>query len=276
MSQNSSNDSDRADVSSRQLGVSPKYKETEVKKSRFKNVIEVLGLLAWVFLGFMLAQALIVGVFLLLGTLNVSFEGVNENTFNTAITAVVYLLSVAIVMGLPWLIKKRPTTLRDLGLDRWPSWLDIVWTPAGYVVYMIASMILVAISLVALPFVDMNQVQDTGFSNLFHSYEYVVAFISLVILAPIAEEVLFRGYLLQKLGKRAPTWLAIILTSLLFGAVHMAWNVGIDTFALSIVLCLLRLVTGSLWAPILLHALKNGIAFYLLFLNPSVLNMLGG
>ena len=79
-----------------------------------------------------------------------------------------------------------------------------------------------------------------------------------------------------KLRKSMPVWAAIIITSLLFALVHFQWNVALDTFALSIVLCLLRLVTKSLWAPILLHAMKNGLAFYLLFINPSLISTIGG
>jgi len=88
--------------------------------------------------------------------------------------------------------------------------------------------------------------------------------------------VLFRGYLLSKLRRHVATWIAILITSLLFGLVHFAWNVGIDTFALGIVLCLVTIWTKSLWPAILIHMLKNGIAFYFLFINPTVLTTLGG
>ena len=107
-------------------------------------------------------------------------------------------------------------------------------------------------------------------------FEYVLAFISLVIVAPFAEEVLFRGYLFGKLQKYTSVWLSILITSLLFAVVHFQWNVGIDVFVLSIVLCLLRIVSGSLWPAILLHMVKNGVAFYFLFINPSLLSTLGG
>lgn len=242
----------------------------------FHKTAVVIGLALWVFLGFMLAQALLIALMYLVGVLGVSFEGVNENVFNSVVTAVVYILSVAIVIGGPWVAKKRKTTLKDIGLHRFPSWPDILAAPAGYIVYMVLSMVAVALSMVLLPFIDFEQAQDVGFSNLVHNYEYFLAFLGLVVLAPVAEEILFRGYLLQKLRKRAPTWIAILITSLLFAVVHFAWNVGIDTFALSIVLCLLRVYTKSLWAPILLHSLKNGIAFYLLFINPMLLTTIGG
>jgi len=61
---------------------------------------------------------------------------------------------------------------------------------------------------------------------------------------------------------------AALVTSLVFAAVHGQWNVAIDTFALSLVLCALREVTGTIWAGILLHMFKNAIAFYVLFIYP--------
>jgi membrane protease YdiL (CAAX protease family) len=98
----------------------------------------------------------------------------------------------------------------------------------------------------------------------------------LIIVAPVAEEVLFRGYLYGKLRKSVPVWAAIGIVSVLFGSIHGQWNVAIDVFALSIVLCVLREITGSIWAGILLHMVKNGLAFYILFINPAVLGTIGG
>src|SRR5690606_3821612 len=120
------------------------------------------------------------------------------------------------------------------------------------------------------------QEQQTGFAQITTQAEYIIAFVSLVVVAPVAEEVLFRGYLLGKLRKYVPLWGAILITSVLFGIVHFQWNVGIDVFALSIVLCILRVVSRGLWAPIMLHMLKNGVAYYFLFINPTLLSTLGG
>lgn len=225
----------------------------------------------WVFFGFMLAQALVTVIFLGMQQLGVSFDSVNIPTFNTLIAVLVYALAIAIVLGVPWLVKKRKTTKEELGLQRWPRWMDIVWTPAGLIVYLILTAALMYAAMQLLTFVDYTQTQENGFSQIASQWEYILAFISLVIIAPVAEEVLFRGYLFGKLRKYVPIWASILVTSLVFAVVHGQWNVGIDVFALSIVLCLLRVVTGSLWASILLHALKNGIAYYFLFINPIVL-----
>jgi len=231
-----------------------------------------IGLPVWVFLGFMLTQTLVV----LVVELTVPADSINTIILNSVGGAVIYALAILFVLGLPWFIKKRRTTKEDLGIQRPPSWMDLVWTPAGMVVYLVLTSIISAFAAVLLPFVNADQVQDTGFSTVASQPEYILAFISLVIIAPFAEEILFRGYLFGKLRKHAPLWVAILITSLLFGLVHFQWNVGLDVFALSIVLCLLRVVSGSIWPSILLHMLKNGVAFYFLFVNPALLSTLGG
>ena len=119
-----------------------------------------------------------------------------------------------------------------------------------------------------LPWIDLEQSQDVGFAGISQPYEYVLAFIALVILPPIAEEVLFRGYLFGRLRSRMRLVLSALIVSVAFGFVHGQWNVGIDTFVLSLFLCYLREATGSLWAPIVLHAIKNGLAYALLFIAP--------
>ena len=84
---------------------------------------------------------------------------------------------------------------------------------------------------------------------------------------------IFRGWLYGKLREKmsesmseaASIVISSLLVSVLFGTIHMQWNVGLNVFALSLVMCGLREVTGTIYAGILLHMLKNGLAFYLLY-----------
>jgi CAAX amino terminal protease family. len=246
---------------------------TEPTKVR---ILYAIGLPIWVLLGFVLAQLLLLAVMWVMQELGVPFDSFNPIVLNFIVSAIVYALAIVLVLGLPWLIKKRRTTKEDIGIQRLPTWMDIVWAPAGLVVYFILTALVTAFAMGFLPFIDYDQAQSTGYEALAAQSEYILAFFSLVIIAPIAEEVLFRGYLFGKLRKHAPLWISILITSLLFGLVHLQWNVGLDVFVLSIVLCLLRVISGSLWPSILLHMFKNGIAFYFLFVNPTLLSTLGG
>ena len=92
-----------------------------------------------------------------------------------------------------------------------------------------------------------------------------MAFVCLVILAPFCEEVLFRGWLYGKLRFKMPAVPAILIVSLLFGVMHGQLNVGVTVFAMSIGMCVMRELTGTIWGGVLLHMLKNALAFYFLF-----------
>ncbi len=82
-------------------------------------------------------------------------------------------------------------------------------------------------------------------------------FVLLVILAPIAEELIFRGCLYRFLKGNMPVMGAVLLSSLLFGAIHLHLAGLPVLVAFGAVLCLVYERTGSLKAPILLHAFFN-------------------
>lgn len=223
---------------------------------------------AWLVISLGLAMAVVWSLLYLLALMHVSFVGIDPTVFQSIIAAAIYLFAILIAIGVPrWL--KRETTLEDIGLSRWPSWGDIGLAPLGFIVYFIASGILVYLASQIIGF-DMSQVQNTGFTRLSQVYEYGLAFVTLIVVAPLAEEILFRGFLYGKLRRHLPVWVSILVTSLLFGVVHGQWNVGVDVFALSVVLCVLRETTGSIWAGVLLHMLKNSVAFFIVFISPML------
>ena len=87
--------------------------------------------------------------------------------------------------------------------------------------------------------------------------------IATVIFAPLFEEVFFRGFLFEgfrysKMGVAG----AVLVTSLVWAGFHMQYNLFqiASIFVLGIVLGVVRYRTGSLWPPIIMHALNNLIA----------------
>ena len=227
---------------------------------------------AWVLGAFYGTQAIIVVLIWALESAGVDIGSFTTRVvFETFLAATVYLLAFGIAFGVPYLIKKRRVDRAVLGLQRLMSWTDIGLAPVGFVAYIMLVTVLLAIAAQVVPGFTPDQVQDVGFKGLTNNTGYLLAFITLVIIAPIAEETLFRGYLYGKLRAHVPVWAAVLATSLLFALVHGQWNVAVDTFALSIVMCGLRELTGSIWAGILLHMLKNAIAFYILFIGPFML-----
>lgn len=159
-----------------------------------------------------------------------------------------------------------------IGLKK-PRWSDLGWGLAAVPVYMLIYVITLAILTQLVPGLDVNQRQELGFDNPHGALALTMTFLALVILPPLAEEIMVRGFLYSSLKKALPMIWAVILTSLIFAAAHLSgggdgnplYVAAVDTFILSLVLIYLREKTGSLWASIILHACKNGIAFLALF-----------
>lgn len=156
------------------------------------------------------------------------------------------------------------TNRTEIGFKTLPTFVDIGLAPVGYVLYMIIAMLLTNI-MTLFPWFDINQAQDVGFNFFLTSGDRILAMLALVFIAPFAEEIIMRGWLYGKLRSKIKIIPAMLLVSVLFGFLHGQWNVAISTFSLSLVLCSLREITGTIWSGIFVHMLMNGIAFYLLY-----------
>jgi sodium transport system permease protein len=74
----------------------------------------------------------------------------------------------------------------------------------------------------------------------------------------ICEELAFRGFILSGFLKGRRAWLAIGLSSLAFGAMHMIPQQVFNATLLGLVLGLLAVRSGSLWPGVLFHLVYNG------------------
>ncbi len=182
-------------------------------------------------------------------------------------------LVAAILFGLVYsFIRYRKGTLRSAGLDKFKTG-DAVYALAGYGIYFVSFIAMSALIRLRAPEL-LEQEQNLGFSRDATGPVLSLIFVSLVILPPLVEEILFRGFLYTGLRQRANAAWSIAITSLIFGGAHLfggdagtlLWVAAADTFILSLVLCGLRERTGSLWPPILLHGIKNFVAFAALFI----------
>jgi membrane protease YdiL (CAAX protease family) len=89
-----------------------------------------------------------------------------------------------------------------------------------------------------------------------------VQILLIVIAAPIAEEICFRGMLYGGLRERWPKFAAALLAGLIFGALHALTGLSAvpPLVAFGFVLCLLYEKTGSIVPGIVLHMLNNSAA----------------
>tara|TARA_B100000029_G_scaffold203559_1_gene201668 strand:+ start:3496 stop:4110 length:615 start_codon:yes stop_codon:yes gene_type:complete len=93
-----------------------------------------------------------------------------------------------------------------------------------------------------------------------------LAIISTVIIAPIAEELMFRGYLLDSIRKMHGDGVAVVISAIIFGLVHFEpYTIGMAAIG-GLVYGYIRVRTGSLWPSIVGHMIWNGIALVVTYL----------
>jgi membrane protease YdiL (CAAX protease family) len=99
---------------------------------------------------------------------------------------------------------------------------------------------------------------STGVSDL------LINLIIIAIIPAIGEELLFRGVIQKLFTELANSkGFAVILTSVLFSALHMQFFGFFPRFALGVMLGFLYVWSGSLWVPITAHFINNAMAVIL-------------
>ena len=84
----------------------------------------------------------------------------------------------------------------------------------------------------------------------------VVLLITIAVIPPVVEELIFRGILLERWAVKWRLGTALIVQAILFGILHVD-PIGASIFGL--VMGLMYLRCRSLWVPIVMHALNNGL-----------------
>lgn len=113
-----------------------------------------------------------------------------------------------------------------------------------------------------LSFTNSEQMQASVsfYSNIFPYLGVIMMALTLLIAQPIMEEVLCRGILLNQLKISMPTWGAVLVSSLLFGIMHlMAGGIWLTIGATLMGICfgIIFVKTNSLYVAIVAHAFAN-------------------
>ena len=217
---------------------------------------------------------IIVGFYILVFTGSLkSAESKIENLEELQVTAGLVLVSSIALLSIggiiPLILFWRTNLIEFFGL-RWLRWKSIFWIMPAFV---FAMMIILAIlaacgwqtwvqdSLGAKPQEAVTLVRETS------DVELLVAMaVSAIIIAPIAEELILRGYLYPVVKRFTDRWFASIFSGVFFGVIH--FNVmGLPMLALmGIILAVIYEKSGSLWVPIGCHAAFNATQFVLILI----------
>lgn len=164
-----------------------------------------------------------------------------------------------------FVMKRYGATLSDLGMRSigWRS--TALWVLKGFGVVFIFNIIFFGI---------MSQVGELpGFAvqeshiPLFGSsaLDIAVAVLVLVIIAPVIEEILFRGFLLKAFLTKFQPWLASLLTAGFFAVIHFEFQSIAVILFLAFVLNWMYMRSGSIIPGIVFHMINNALAFAMEF-----------
>lgn len=121
---------------------------------------------------------------------------------------------------------------------------------------------------------------DFSLPNLFNSF-LTTSVIASIFISPISEELIFRGVFLNRLRLAVPTVFAVLISSLLFAALHSVGSI-FSAFIFGICVAILYLKTDNIFVPMLIHFLNNLFAEIILswdksnvlFTNSSVMTVM--
>jgi membrane protease YdiL (CAAX protease family) len=144
---------------------------------------------------------------------------------------------------------------------RWKSVLKaLLYIVVALMAFMVLANVLLMVIHALWPSFDPNQAQDNEFTGEAGKAHPSLALVALVLLPPVLEETIFRGFLFPAIAKRTGLIWGAVLSSIVFGLAHWQANVSIYTFILGLILCLMYVKTKSIWPGIFLHMANNYLA----------------
>jgi uncharacterized protein len=210
---------------------------------------------------------LAVGYIAIIGVLVGVTAGLDEADERAAAAlAVLTLLSTLWIGLVVFLVAwRRGIPLAALGLEVPARWRTVALTVlASYGVVAAYTIALVIVQQVSGRDLDLlregNPLPDYATSSRF---TWTVVGVAVVVVAPLAEELFFRGLLFGALRQFWGLWPALLVSGLAFSAVHLNLSVMVPYALIGIVFAWSYHRSGSLWTPIAAHAIVNGIAFTL-------------
>lgn len=181
----------------------------------------------------------------------------------TAIGAVVTPLTSLLLLGFAVRIRRRlPPHERRLAVAlKGPRLRAVLLGVAVGLGIVVGAAVIISIGAAVDPVVErrLNEVEDIGNAP----WQIVPMVIALVVLAPLGEELLFRGLLLRGLARRMRFWPAAAISSALFTAAHfdsyILWPRTISLLGTGLALAWFYRQRGY-WASVTAHATVNAVA----------------
>jgi membrane protease YdiL (CAAX protease family) len=172
------------------------------------------------------------------------------------------LVSAAMGLLLLWaFLRHYKVGWRTLGWRRTNFWRSLLYVAIIIFSFLILFQVALSLADKLIPGFDPNQAQNNEFTKNPSSH-FNLSLIALVLIPPVVEESIFRGFIFPALSKRLGLIGGAVLSSFLFGLAHGQANVFIYTFILGLFLCFMYVRLRSIFPGMVLHMLNNLLALW--------------
>lgn len=107
---------------------------------------------------------------------------------------------------------------------------------------------------------DLMRLPDMLEDAFMHLFRIPLGILAVAVVGPVAEELLFRWGIMGHYMRSMSPWMAVAVSSLLFGAIHLNPAQVPFAAAMGVLLGILYWKSGSIVWPIVLHVLNNSLA----------------
>ena len=171
------------------------------------------------------------------------------------------LVSVAIGLGIVALyLRHYKVGWKMVGWRRVGVLKTIKYLFGIMLAFIILANLVLALVKLLVPSFNIDQPQTNDFTSAVNTHRSL-ALVALVILPPIFEETIFRGFIFPALAKKTGLIWGAVLSSMIFGIAHGQTNLFVYTSILGLLLCFMYTKTRSIIPGILVHMLNNYLAF---------------
>lgn len=184
-----------------------------------------------------------------------------QTSMNDALTkyaALVTLIALVITIPIEFLYYRRDYVLHTSYIFKNPQ----------YLIAAIVTGVLVSHGLsILISLINANGALGTytQVEQVIYSSDMPLVILRAVILAPLCEELIFRGLTFKRMREDANFLASAVISSAIFALYHMNVPQGIFAFLFGMLLCLLYDMFGNLWVPIIVHATANILSIILTY-----------
>jgi sodium transport system permease protein len=175
---------------------------------------------------------------------------------NMVLKTVVLQLSVVLAPAvlMTAILARSP---RQTLLLRWPRWSTL---PAVAALALLLHPVTAAAAQVVTWLYPVSPHLERAIEGLFSEMPSLwTQLLVIAVVAPLCEEIAFRGFILSGFRHLGRRWMAILLASVFFGATHGILQQSLVACGIGMVIGLVAVQTGSLLPAILYHMIHNGL-----------------